>query len=163
MANVYVYPELIEESDKELFSKQRSTTKVIVFKRLQMLRLLKSSRAKTLVAAAPLVGATERSLQRWWKQYRQQGLESLLEVEPTRQPKLSLAQQQALMEEAGKGAFSTINEIVDWVEQSFGIHYTQVGMWKLVKRLKIKKKTARPTHVLKDKKAAESFKKTSLS
>lgn len=159
----YVYPELIEESDKELFSKQRSTSKVIVFQRLQMLRLLKSSQAKTLVAAAPLVGATERSLQRWWKQYRQQGLQSLLEVAPTRQPKLSLAQQQALVEEAGKGAFSTINEIVDWVEQSFGIHYTQVGMWKLVKRLKIKKKTARPTHVLKDEQASERFKKTSLS
>lgn len=159
----YFYPELIEESDKELLSKQRSTSKVVVFQRLQMLRLLKSSRAKTLVAAAPLVGATERSLQRWWKQYRQQGLQSLLEVAPTRQPKLSLTQQQALVEEAGKGGFSTIHEIVDWVEQSFGIHYTQVGMWKLVKRLNIKKKTARPTHVLKDEQASERFKKTSQS
>ena len=62
-----------------------------------------------------------------------------------------------------KGGFSTIHELVDWVAQSFGIHYTQVGMWKLVKRLKIKKKTARPSHVLKDEKAAERFKKTSLS
>lgn len=159
----YAYSDLIKESGEELLCKQRSSSKVIVFQRLQMLRLLKSSRANTLVAAAPLVGATERSLQRWWKQYRQQGLQSLLEVAPTRQSRLSQEQQQALMEQAGKGDFSTINEIVDWVEQSFGIHYTQVGMWKLVKRLKIKKKTARPSHVLKDKKAAERFKKTSLS
>lgn len=159
----YTYSELIKESEEELLSKQRSTSKVIVFQRLQMLRLLKSSRANTLVAAAPLVGVTERSLQRWWKQYRQQGMQSLLEVEPTRQCRLNQQQQQALMEEAGKGDFSTINEIVDWVEQSFGIHYTQVGMWKLVRRLKIKKKTARPSHVLKDEKAAERFKKTSLS
>lgn len=75
-------------------------------------------------------------------------MQSLLEVEPTGQCRLNQQQQQALMEEAGKGDFSTINEIVDWVEQSFGIHYTQVGMWKLVRRLKIKKKTARPSHVL---------------
>ena len=144
----YAYSELIKESEEELLSKQRSTSKVIVFQRLQMLRLLKSSRANTLVAAAPLVRVTERSFQRLWKQCRQQGLQSLLKVASTRQFRLS-QQQQALMEEAGKGDFSTINEIVDWVEQSFGIPYTQVGMWKLVKRLKIKKKTARLSHVLK--------------
>ena len=32
-------------------------------------------------------------------------------------------------------------------------------MWKLVKRFKIKMKTARPTHVLKDEQASERFKK----
>ena len=48
-------------------------------------------------------------------------------------------------------------------EQSFGISYSLVGIWKLIKKLKIKKKTARPTHVQKDEKAAERFKKTSLS
>ena len=85
----YAYSDLIKESGEELLCKQRSSSKVIVFQRLQMLRLLKSSRANTLVAAAPLVGATERSLQRWWKQYRQQGLQSLLEVAPTRQSRLS--------------------------------------------------------------------------
>ena len=42
----YFYPEMIEESEKEMFSKQRSTSKVVVFQRLQMLRLLKSLRAK---------------------------------------------------------------------------------------------------------------------
>ena len=62
------------------------------------------------------------------------------------------------MEEAGKGDFSTIHEMVDWVEQSFGIHYTEVGIWKLAKRLKIKKETARPTHVLKDEQASERLK-----
>ena len=61
----YANSELIKESGEELLCKQRSSSKVIVFQRLQMLRLLKSSRANTLVAAAPLVGATERSLQRW--------------------------------------------------------------------------------------------------
>ena len=69
----YAYPELIKGSEEELLSKQRSTSKVIVFQRLQMLRLLKKTRTNTLVAAAPLVGVTERSLHRWWKQYRQQG------------------------------------------------------------------------------------------
>ena len=109
----YAYSELIKERKEELLSKQRSTSKVIVFQLLQMLRPLKSSRANTLVAAAPLVGVTERSLQRWWKQYRQQSIQSLLKVEPTRQCRLYQQQQQALMEEAGKGGFSTINEIVD--------------------------------------------------
>ena len=156
------YPTLIQESIEEFEVKQKGNVKVVVYQRLQMLRLLKSSHAKTLTQAASLIGVAERSLQRWWRQYQQAGLASLLGVRPTRQPRLSAQQQQSLLAEAGKGAFSTIAQMVSWVEQNFGIAYTQVGMWKLAKRLKIKKKTARPTHVKKDEQAVERFKKTLL-
>ena len=157
------YQELIKESDEELSRCQKSSGKVLVYQRLQMLRILKAGKASTLVEAAPLVGVTERSLQNWWRFYKQQGLESLLRVEPNRKPKLSAQQQHALVEEAAKGEFSTIAEIAAWVEQSFGIDYTEVGMWKLARRLKIKKKTPRPSHVKKDEQAVERFKKTSLA
>ena len=157
------YQELIKEGDEELRVEQKSSGKVVVYQRLQMLRILKSGKATTLVEAAPLVGVTERSLQNWWRLYKQQGLEMLLRVEPNRRPRLDAEQQQALVEEAGKGEFSTIAEIRRWVEQSFGISYTEVGMWKLVRKLKIKKKTPRPSHVKKNEEAVERFKKTSLS
>lgn len=157
------YAEKIQESDEELYAKQKASTKVVIFQRLQMLRLLKSGQAKSLTEAASLVGVSERSTSRWWKCYREQGLESLLKIAPTRKPRLSVEQQQALIQQAGKGEFSTLAEIAQWVEQNFGISYSTVGIWKLIKKLKIKKKTARPTHVQKDEKAAENFKKTSLS
>lgn len=157
------YSQSIDQSVEELQSLQKSQSKVVVYQRLQMLRLLKQCQAKTLTAASKLVGVSKRSGLRWWKQYKQEGLESLLVVAPTRQPRLSKEQQQELMAEAARGEFSTIAEILRWVEQSFGISYTEVGMWKLVRRLKIKKKTPRPSHVKKDEEAVERFKKTSLT
>lgn len=157
------YQGLITESDDALRSVQKSAVKVLVFQRVQKLRLLKSGRATTLPEAAPLVGVTERSLQNWWRLYRQQGLVALMRVEPNRKPRLSEEQQQILVQETSKGQFSTIAEISAWVGENFGIGYTDVGMWKLVRRLKIKKKTPRPSHVNKDPKAVERFKKTSLS
>ena len=157
------YSQAIDQSVEELQSLQKSQMKVVVYQRLQILRLLKECQAKTLSEASKLVGVSKRSGLRWWKQYKQKGLESLLEVAPTRQPRLSSQQQQELTAEAAKGEFSTIAEILRWVEQSFGISYTEVGMWKLARRLKIKKKTPRPSHVKKDEGAVERFKKVSLS
>ena len=157
------YSQAIAQSVEELQSLQKSQSKVVVYQRLQLLRLLKDCQAKTLTEASNLVGVSKRSGLRWWKQYKQEGFESLLEVAPTRQSRLSKEQQQELIAEAAKGEFSTIAEIAQWVEQSFGISYTEVGMWKLVKRLKIKKKTPRPSHVKKDEGAVERFKKVSLS
>lgn len=157
------YSQIISESSDELQVRQKASKKIVVYQRLQLLWLLKECQAKTLVEAAKLTGVSERSAQRWWKQYKQQGLESLLVIVTPRQIRLSAEQQQALISEAAKGEFSTIAEIVRWVEQSFGISYTEVGMWKLVRRLKIKKKTARPSHVKKDEAAVERFKKNSLS
>ena len=158
-----LYSQSIQQSEEEFQSRQRSATKVVVYQRLQMLRLLKNCQAKNLSEAARAIGVNKRSTQRWWKQYKEQGLESLLVVAPTRQPRLSAQQQQELLAQAAKGEFSTIAEILRWVEQSFGISYTEVGMWKLAGRLKIKKKTPRPSHVKKDEGEVERFKKVSLS
>lgn len=157
------YSKAIDQSVEELQSFQKSQSKVVVYQRLQMLRLLKECQAKTLTESSKLVGVSKRSGLRWWKQYKQQGLESLLVVAPTGQSRLSGQQQQELIAEAARGEFSTIAEIATWVAQSFGISYTEVGMWKLVRRLKIKKKTPRPSHVKKDEEAVARFKKTSLT
>ena len=102
------YQELIKEKEEELVKAQKACRKVLVYQRLQMLRLLKNGSATTLVAAAPLVGVSERSLQNWWKLYKEEGLERLLKVEPNKKPLLSSQQQQALIAAAAKGEFSTI-------------------------------------------------------
>ena len=88
-----------------LQQQQRKSSKLLVFERLQMLRLFKRGQATSL-AAAHLVGVTSRSVQTWWKLYRQQGLSGLLALTPTRQISLARAQQQALLEAAATGAFS---------------------------------------------------------
>ena len=118
------YVEKIQESHQELYVKQKASTKVVIFQRLQMLRLLKSGQARSLNEAASMVGASQKSTSRWWKSYREQGIESLLKVAPTRKPSLSAEQQQVLIQQAGKGEFSTLAEIVQWVSKAlvFPIH-----------------------------------------
>ena len=140
----YAYEQLVQEAEADLQQQQRRSSKLLLFQRLQMLRLFKSGQAKSLAAAAQLLGVTSRSVQTWWKLYRQQGLSGLLAYTPTRQISLSSEQQQALLAEAATGAFSTIQEMAGWVKQQFGIAYTEVGMWRIARRLGIKKKTARP-------------------
>ena len=157
----YAYEQLVQEADLVLQQQQRRSSKLLVFQRLQMLRLFKSGQAKSLAAAAQLVGVSSRSVQTWWKLYRQQGLLGLLALTPTRQISLAREQQQALLEEAATGAFATINEMAAWVEQQFSIHYTEVGMWRIARRLGIKKKTARPRHVQRDEEKVAAFKKVS--
>jgi transposase len=63
---------------------------------------------------------------------------------------------------AATGVFSTINEMAGWVEQQFGIYYTEVGMWRTARRLGIKKKTVRPRHVKRKEEKVAAFKKVSL-
>jgi transposase len=157
----YAYEQLVQEDETTLQQQQRRSSKLFVYQRLQMLRLFKLGQAKSLAAAAQLLGVTCRSVQTWWKLYRQQGLSGLLAYTPTRQIRLSSEQQQALLAEAATGAFSTINEMARWVEQQFCISYTEVGMWRIARRLGIKKKTARPRHVKQDAEKVAAFKKVS--
>ncbi len=157
----YAYEQLVQEAEAELQQQQRRSSKLLVFQRLQMLRLFKSGQAKSLAAAAPLIGVSSRSVQTWWHLYRQQGLLGLLTLTPTRQISLSTEQQQALLAAAATGAFSTIKEMVRWVAQQFYISYSEVGMWRIARRLGIKKKTARPRHVQRDEEKAATFKKVS--
>ena len=74
------YSQAIAQSVEELHSLQKSQSKVVVYQRLQLLRLLKDCQAKTLTEASNLVGVSKRSGLRWWKQHKQEGFESLLVV-----------------------------------------------------------------------------------
>lgn len=67
------YSQAIAQRVEELQSLQKSQSKVVVYQRLQLLRLLKQCQAKTLTEASKLVGESKRSGLRWWKQYKQEG------------------------------------------------------------------------------------------
>lgn len=157
----YAYQELVKEEEAILQRWQRKSHRLLLFQRLQMLRLFKSGQARSLAGAAHLIGVSARSVQTWWKHYLRQGLSGLMQLSPTRQISLSPAHQQALLDEAARGSFSTINEMAAWVQKQFSIPYTEAGMWRIARRLGIKKKTARPRHVKRDEERVAAFKKVS--
>jgi len=76
------YQEMIAETEKELNSMERRLRGRRTAVRVRMLRLLKSGRVRSLRACAPLIGYSFRQLTRWWKQYKEGGMDALLEEKP---------------------------------------------------------------------------------
>ena len=68
-----------------------------------------------------------------------------------------MARLQQFLREFGAGSLS---EARDLIEQMFGVKYSESGVCVLFQRLRIKLKTARPTNIKKDERAAAEDKKT---
>lgn len=72
------YPEVIRESVNELQDLEESLRGQASCDRVRMLRLLKSGKYRSMRSVAPLLGYSTRQLRRWWQQYQEDGLKSLL-------------------------------------------------------------------------------------
>jgi transposase len=134
--------------------------------RLKALRLLKEHPEWSLEEVASLLGRSLRTLQRWWRAYRQGGLERLLQVgrrggkKPLKIGSQGLRELQKKLQEDG---FSDLKEAQRWLKERFGVHYSLSGVWNLVRvQLKAKLKTGRPRNAKQDPQEVEAFKKGGL-
>ncbi len=129
--------------------------------RWHVLWLLRQGRSAT--EAAALVGVHRRSVQRWLAWYRQGGLAAVAAHRQGgrqgRRAYLTAAQQAHLTAETAQGTIRTAGEAVRWVEQQFGVRYTEWGMRALLKRLAIGKKVPRPLAAQADLAAQEAWKR----
>lgn len=73
------YPDQIRESEEYLERLERSLRGQAVCDRVKMLRLLKSRAYDSRRTLAPVLGYSERQLQRWWKLYKRSGIDALIE------------------------------------------------------------------------------------
>lgn len=149
----------IKENTEELKNLLKEQTKKQLVFRIQMLILLKENPKMTLKEVNNLLPVSYPTLHRWWGYYKEGGLEKLLQwnVEGYK-GKLSQEQIEKLIEEIKKGRFSTQKEIIQWIYEKFGIQYSQQGISDLLKKLNIKKKTARPVNIKKDEEKEKEFK-----
>ena len=127
---------------------------------VRFLRLLKSGEVPTQLAAAKQINLSLRQAQRLWKQYREQGLEAL--IQPRSSPyigKLSTTQMSHLRRFLLDDQAQTLADIQTYLQDRLGVSYTIGGVFDLCKRLKIKSKTGRPVHVHQPPGAVEEYKK----
>lgn len=155
------YEEIITESEEELKEIEKKQKLVQLEKRVRFLRYLKSGKAKTQEEAGEKVGWKLRQSQKVWKLYREGRLEAVL-FKPKRWGfgKLSshqIAELQKYLKEFGA---DNLQEVCQYLEQGFGVIYTESGVSALCMRLKIKLKTARPSNAKKDVEKVERYKKT---
>lgn len=157
------YPKIIKETAKKLRRLEKEQHKAFVRDRIRFLWLLKSGRCSSQIEAGDLIGLRSRSSQRLWQQYQKGGLKALL-CYPYQGTtcRLTEEQREKLKAYLGEDQVQFLHEANAYIQQQFNVRYSTGGLHKLFERLKVKKKTGRPTNYRKDEKGAARFKKTSL-
>ena len=151
--------EIIKENLKELKKMQKTAKHRRFVPRIQMLILLKKNPKITLEEVAENLNFGYKTVKTWWRNYREGGLDKLLEWNVKgAKGKLTEYQLKKLEEEINKGIFQTQKEIAKYIEKEFGVKYSQQGISRLLKKLKIKKKKGRPVSIQKDQDKAKEFK-----
>src|SRR5829696_1294819 len=93
------------------------------------------------------LGVHERNLQGWVGWYRAGGLAAVMAHRrqgPGKVAWLSTEQQAAVVAQSATGAFRTAAEVRQWVAETFGVTYTEGGMYALLARLRVHPKVPRP-------------------
>lgn len=159
--SVINYCKAIKETERELLKREKEQSKAFVRDRIRFLRLLKSGRCSSQFQAGVLIGLSPRSSQRLWHQYWRGGLRALL-IYPYQGTscRLKKEQRKQLTGYLATDQVQFLHEAGHYIEEQFGVRYSLSGVHKLFGRLKVKKKTGRPSNYRKDEKGADAFKKS---
>jgi len=96
-----------------------------------------------------VIGVDYRTVQRWVAWYRRGGLPAIWSHRlggPGKAPWLTPEQQEALAQDVATGRFRNAVAIGAWVNQTYGVSYTEGGMDSLLERLRCAPKVPRPLH-----------------
>ncbi len=156
------YIEEIKESVSELKALEASQTKVRFLNYVRFLRYLKDGSAANQTISSGLVGLTLRQGQRIWSRYKEVGLTGLLKPgfvgTVGNLSYVEISRLQSFLRNSETDL--TQEQIGDWIGSNFGVHYSQSGISKLFKLLKIKLKTGRPVNIRQKEGDVELFKKS---
>ena len=156
------YPDLIEETPKELARLEREHRSGPLGVRLKMLRLLKAEAYPSRLQLAPVLGYSRKQLQRWWKAYREGGLDALLErgTPGGSAERVTAEAWTALEAEMKAGRIARLKEAQQFLQERFSIRYTVGGLGDLFRRRKAKLKTGRRRNTKASSDEQAAFKKT---
>jgi transposase len=155
------YAKAIKETGRQLLEKERQPHKAYLRDHMRFLRLLKSRQCLSQKQAGKLIGLSQRSSQRLWKQYCEGGCKALLTYPYQGRPcRLSNEQREQLNNYLAQDQVQFLHEAKAYVRDHFGVGYSIGGVHRLLGRMKVKKKTGRPANYRKDEKGASSFKKS---
>lgn len=150
------------ESTEELNTLYRAERNVERRKRLHALWQVRQGTRET--EAADQAGIGRRTLARWLKWYRENGLAEVLRRVPGHgapgtESRLTEEQRKELLRRSAAGEFRSTAQMRDWVESEWGVHYRTSGMESARKRLDIRPKVPRPRAEKADETAQEGWKK----
>jgi transposase len=153
-----------EDTEEALRAAYRAEQRADIRQRLQALWLLRSGN-RQMGEVAAVIGVHYRSVQRWVAWYREGGLERVRSHRLGgygQTPRLTAEQQEQLAQEVETGRFRHAVAIRAWVAETFGVTYTEGGMYSLLERLRCKPKVPRPLHEQANLEDQEAWKKGDL-
>jgi transposase len=159
------YPDLITQTQEQLLEREKSLRGSALENRVKMLRLLKSGAYPSQLRLAKALGYSSRQIRRWWKTYREDGLQALLEDKThlrwaNNKERVSQEALVALEEKMKAGQIARLEEVRIFLEEHFDIHYKGVSaLSRLLKRHQIKLKTGRRRHRKASEEEQAAFKK----
>ena len=158
----------IGETATELEALIQQQSNANLKERLQVLYLLKLPEAMSISTIAKVVGRHRGSVQRWLSQYRETGLNGLLETRqspgrPRVIPGWSVKSLQRRLADPATG-FGSYTQVQQWLSDTLNVEAESATVHHLVRyRLGAKLKAARPVHAKQNPEALAAFKQTSAT
>lgn len=155
------YSQAIAESEQELSRLEHTLRGQPTAPRVRLLRLLKGGHVRSVRAAAPLLGYSQRQLQTWWAHYKRGGLAALTAVKrrPGKRSRLTPQAYQALEQQMAAGQIATLTAAQQYLAREWGIVYQSLnGVWRQVHQRRARPKTGRRRHRQADAKAQAEYK-----
>lgn len=137
-----------DDTEGALRDAYRTERDSVIRQRLQALWLLRSGE-RSVGEVARVSGVEYRTVQRWVAWYRMDGLAAIRAHRlggPGKTAYLTADQQEQLAQEVATGRFRSAAAIGTWIAATFGVRYTEGGMYSLLERLRCAPKVPRPLH-----------------
>jgi DNA-binding CsgD family transcriptional regulator/transposase-like protein len=126
----------IQESYARLLELQKQETSARKRDRLEMLKLQHDNPERSLADISREIGCAERSVLRWWQNYRAGGLDALLESKhrgrPSQLGNVDLDEVRTKLAESG---MSGLEEIRAWLSEEYGLQYSRSGVWYILREI----------------------------
>jgi transposase len=121
----------------------------------------------TTKEVAEFLGKTEKTVRLWKRAYESDGLSALLGIAEGRGRKAKVVEATVLqkhieeMQNTRKGGRIKCKDVVQFVDNKYGVKYSVSGMYKVLHRLDFVWITSRSKHPKHNQQAQDEFKKTS--
>jgi transposase len=155
----------VKESLEELAAQLRQAKTLKDKERLQVLYWLKQDKPPSISAIAKATGKHRNTLQTWLMQYRNGGVEAMLEVKKSLGGVRVIPQwaEEALakrLQESEQG-FASYGAVQQWLSETLGIEAEYHAVYQMTRhRLKAKLKVARPQNGKQDAAQRAAFEQT---
>jgi transposase len=150
-----------EDTEDALRAAYRAEQRSDVRQRLQAVWLLRDGQ-RCVGEVTAVVGVDYRTVQRWVAWYRAGGIEAVCDHRMGgygQTPRLTPEEQEQVAQEVATGRFRNAAAIGAWIAETFGVRYSEGGIYSLLRRLRCAPKVPRPLHTNANLDQQEAWKK----